>query len=191
MVYELNKDGNLYAIDVDTGNLVWKYQGPGPLIFPGNPTVADGMVYATTGQNASYLGEVGHSQFACLNAYTGKPIWTLSMEALAPRESVAVAYGTLYLIPGDVTTAVDTISGAEYTSLNQLWAMGPSSTTVATPSAAPTGTPTPTSPPTSTPTTTLTSTVSSKLAYVGQRSNPFIYSSGRSLKPHFSLEIHN
>jgi outer membrane protein assembly factor BamB len=52
------------------------------------------------------------------------------MEALAPRESVAVAYGNLYLIPGDVTTAVDTISGAEYNSLSQVWAMGTNSTTV-------------------------------------------------------------
>jgi outer membrane protein assembly factor BamB len=127
MVYELNKDGNLYAIDIDTGNLLWKYQGPGPLIFPGNPTVADGMVYATTGQNAEYLGQVGASQFACLNAYTGQLIWNLPIEALAPRESVAVAYGNLYLIPGDVTKAVDSISGSEYNELNQVWAIGTSS----------------------------------------------------------------
>ncbi len=164
MVYELNKDGNLYAINVETGKLAWKYQGPGPLIFPGNPTVADGMVYATTGQNASYLGEVGHSQFACLNAFTGQPIWQLPMEALAPRESVAVAYGTLYLILGDVTTAVDTISGTEYTSLNQLWAMGPSSTTTPSVTPSPTGkpisTPKPTAAPPPTRTTIKTSTTS-------------------------------
>jgi len=158
MVYELNKDGNLYAINIETGNLVWKYKGPGPLVFPGNPTVADGMVYATTGQNAQYLGQVGHSQFACLNAYTGKPIWKLPIEALAPRESVAVAYGTLYLIPGDVTTAVDTISGAEYTSLNQLWAIGTNSTKIPTPSATPTPTGTPISTPIPTPVPTPTST---------------------------------
>ena len=29
MVYELNKDGYLYAINIETGNLVWKYKGPG------------------------------------------------------------------------------------------------------------------------------------------------------------------
>jgi outer membrane protein assembly factor BamB len=149
MVYELNKDGNLYAINIETGNLVWKYMGPGPLMFPGNPTVADGMVYATTGQNAQYLGQVGASQFACLNAYTGKPIWKLPIEAFAPRESVAIAYGILYIIPGDVTKAVDSISGKEYTTLNQLWAIGPSSTT--TPSATPTPTSTPISTPIPTP----------------------------------------
>ena len=130
MVYALNKDGNLYAVDIDTGNLVWQYKGPGPLIFPGNPTVADGKVYATTGQNASYNGEIGTSQFACLNAYTGRVIWALPMEALAPKESVAVAYGNLYIIPGDVTKAVDTISGNEYSTVNQIWEMGTSSNSV-------------------------------------------------------------
>jgi outer membrane protein assembly factor BamB len=130
MVYELNKDGYLYAINIETGKLAWEYKGPGPLIFPGAPTVADGMVYATTGQAAAYLGQVGASQFACLNAYTGQVIWSLNLEALAPRESVAVAYGNLYFIPGDVTTSVDTISGTEYSAANQLWEIGTSSNSV-------------------------------------------------------------
>lgn len=124
MVYELNKDGYLYALDVDTGDLVWKYKGPGPLIFPGSPTVADGKIYATTGQNASYTGQESDSEFACLDAYTGRVIWTLPIEAFAPRESVAIAYGNLYLIPGDVTTSVDTESGEEYSTFNQAWAIG-------------------------------------------------------------------
>jgi outer membrane protein assembly factor BamB len=127
MVYELNKDGYLYALDLNTGDLVWKYKGPGPLIFPGTPTVADGKVYATTGQAASYAGERSESEFACLDAYTGNIIWTLPIEAFAPRESVAIAYGNLYLIPGNVTTAVDSISGEEYSTMNQLWAIGASS----------------------------------------------------------------
>jgi outer membrane protein assembly factor BamB len=42
---------------------------------------------------------------------------------LPPRESVAIAYGTLYVIPGDVTTSVDTISGNEYATVNELWAI--------------------------------------------------------------------
>jgi outer membrane protein assembly factor BamB len=123
MVYELNKDGYLYAVDVDTGDLVWKYKGPGPLIFPGSPSVADGKVYATTGQTASYTGQESESEFACLDAYTGRVIWTLPIEAFAPRESVAIAYGNLYLIPGDVTTSVDVESGEEYATFNQAWAV--------------------------------------------------------------------
>ncbi len=124
MVYELNKDGHLYALDADTGALVWKYKGPGTLIFPGNPAVADGKIYATTGQDVSYGEEYGESEFACLDAYTGKLLWKLPIEAFAPRESVAIAYGNLYLIPANVTTAVDTISGAEYSTANQVWAIG-------------------------------------------------------------------
>jgi len=124
MVYELNMDGFLYALDLNTGDLVWKYKGPGLLMFPGNPTVADGKLYATTGQVASYTGGIGESEFACLDAYTGGVIWRLPMEAFAPRESVAVAYGNLYLIPGDVTTMVDSKSGEEYSTLNQVWAIG-------------------------------------------------------------------
>ena len=124
IVYELNKDGNLYAIEVETGKLVWKYQGPGTLLWPGYPTVADGKVYATTGEVAQYGGQVGTSEFVCLNAYTGEVNWKLPIEALAPRESVAIAYGRLYLIPGTVTDAVDAISGSEYNTFNQVWAIG-------------------------------------------------------------------
>ncbi len=127
MVYELNKDGHLYALDVNTGDLVWQYAGPGTLIFPGNPVVADGKIYATTGQTASYTGQQSESEFVCLDAYTGELIWKLPIEAFAPRESVAIAYGNLYLIPGDVTTAVDTESGEEYATFNQVWAIGTNS----------------------------------------------------------------
>jgi len=130
MVYELNKDGYLYVIDVETGNLVWKYTGPGTILWSGFPTVADGKVYATTGEVAAYGGEVGTSEFACLDAYTGRLIWKLPMEALAPRESVAVAYGNLYIIPGNVTAAVDSISGSEYTTMDQVWAIGTSTISV-------------------------------------------------------------
>jgi len=130
MVYEPNKDGYLYAIDVETGNLLWKYQGPDTILWPGFPTVADGKVYATTGEVAAYGGLVGTSEFACLDAYTGRLIWKLPIEALAPRESVAVAYGNLYMVPGNVTAAVDSISGSEYETHNEVWAIGTSTVSV-------------------------------------------------------------
>ena len=123
MVYELNKDGYLYALDVDTGDLVWKYKGPGPLFFPGNPVVADGKIYATTGQSASFdpsTGEHSPSEFACLDAYTGRVVWKLPIEAFPPRESVAIAYGNLYLIPGYIKE----LQMDEYTTIDQVWAIG-------------------------------------------------------------------
>jgi outer membrane protein assembly factor BamB len=129
MVYEMNKDGYLYAINIATGNPVWKYKGPDDtLMWPGMPTVADGKVYVTTGELAQYVTQYStYSEFACLNAYTGQPIWKLPIEALPPRESAIVAYGNLYIIPGTVTTAVDTMSGTEYSTVNELWAIGTSS----------------------------------------------------------------
>ena len=122
-VYMLNKDGNLYSLDINTGDAIWNYTGPGFLMFPGSPTVADGKVYATTGQSASYTVEMGESEFACLDAYTGQLMWKLPIESFAPRESVAIAYGTIYMIPGNVTTAVDSISGDEYATLDEVWAL--------------------------------------------------------------------
>ena len=126
MVYEMNKDGYLYAVNVETGVPVWKYKGPDEnLIWPGMPTVADGKIYVTTGELAQYVTNYKtYSEYACLNAYTGQVIWTLPIEALAPRESAIVAYGNLYIIPGSVTTAVDTTSGTEYTTDSELWAIG-------------------------------------------------------------------
>jgi outer membrane protein assembly factor BamB len=125
MVYEPNKDGFVYAIDAATGRVVWKYKGPNEgNIWPGMATVADGKVYLTTGEAVQYNGPPGVSEFACLDAFTGQIIWKLDLEALPPRESVIVAYGNLYIIPGDVTTAVDTLSGTEYSTSNQLWAIG-------------------------------------------------------------------
>ncbi len=131
MIYEMNKDGNLYALDQATGTLVWKYKGPdSSLLWPGMPTVADGKVYVTTGEVAMYGGQVGVSEFACLNAYTGQIIWTLPTEALAPRESDIVAYGNLYMIPGNVTTSVDAISGNEYSRFDEIWCIGSNATQV-------------------------------------------------------------
>ena len=125
MVYEMNKDGYLYAFNMYTGDLMWKYKGPNDsLMWPGMPTVADGKIYLTTGESAQYNGPAGTSEFSCLNAYTGQQIWKLSdIEALPPRESAIVAYGTLYIIPGDVTTSVDTISGNEYATDQQVLAI--------------------------------------------------------------------
>ncbi|MCW4034058.1 MAG: PQQ-binding-like beta-propeller repeat protein, partial [Candidatus Bathyarchaeota archaeon] len=124
MVYEPNKDGSIYAINMTTGDRVWSYQGPGTMLFPGMPTVADGKVYVTSGQDASFGEEVGYSEFVCLDAYTGEAFWKLSIEAFAPRESVAVAYGKLFVIPSNITTAIDSFSGSEYDAHGQIWAFG-------------------------------------------------------------------
>jgi outer membrane protein assembly factor BamB len=122
-VYELNKDGNLYALDVNTGQLMWKHEGPGYFFWPGWPVVAEGKVYATTGQRVSsdpYTMEYSESEFACLDAFTGELVWKLPIEAHTPRESVAIAYGNLYLIPGYIEeNMMDT-----YVTPDEIWAIG-------------------------------------------------------------------
>src|SRR3990170_4923431 len=125
MVYALNKDGHLYALDVETGDLVWKYNGSGPLFFTGNPVVADGKVYATTGQNASYDPAKGancDSEFVCLDAYSGGVIWKLPIEAFPPRESTCIAYGNLYLIPAYIKE----LEMDDYYIIDEVWAIGAS-----------------------------------------------------------------
>ena len=122
-VYELNKDGHLYALDINTGQLAWTYKCPGYLYWPGWPVVADSKVYATTGQLAGVdpiTGEYSKSEFACLDAYTGNLLWKLPIEAYAPRESTAIAYGNLYLIPGYIE--INTMN--EFSTLNEIWAIG-------------------------------------------------------------------
>jgi outer membrane protein assembly factor BamB len=122
MVYALNKDGHLYALDISDGHVVWNYTANMTLYFPGYPVVADGKVYATIGESASVnsTGEHGSSEFTCLDAFSGTTFWTMPLEAYAPKESVAVAYGNLYLIPASIkANQMDS-----YTSLDQVWALG-------------------------------------------------------------------
>ncbi|MFB3888447.1 MAG: PQQ-binding-like beta-propeller repeat protein [Candidatus Bathyarchaeia archaeon] len=98
MVYELNVDGYLYALDQQTGQVVWKYLGPGQY-YPGSVEVADGKVYACTGQkNPSPLTpETSRSEYSCLDAFTGKVIWQISKEfGSGPSDNNLIAYGNLY-----------------------------------------------------------------------------------------------
>ena len=122
-VYELNKDGNLYALDVNTGQLIWKHEGPGYIFWPGWPVVGDGKVYATTGQRVSmdpYTLEYSESEFVCLDAFTGELVWKLPIETHSPRDSVAIAYGNLYIIPGYIKeNEMDS-----YETLDEVWAIG-------------------------------------------------------------------
>ncbi len=62
-IYFGSDDGNIYAVDVETGRQIWKYPTKGPV--SSTPTVEGGVVYAT-----SYDGKL-----YALNAETGAVKW--------------------------------------------------------------------------------------------------------------------
>ena len=118
-------DGWLYALGADRGNLLWKFQGApksrlvlgnGRLIdtwcVRGGPVVAQGKVYFAAGI-WPFMGVFLH----CLDATSGKPVWTNSGEGseylvhpheassfggIAPQGTLAVA-GPYLLVPGGRT----------------------------------------------------------------------------------------
>jgi outer membrane protein assembly factor BamB len=104
MVYELNVDGYLYAMAAKTGQVIWKYLGPGQY-YPGSIEVADGKVYANTGQkNPSPLTpETSRSEYSCLDAFTGQVIWQIDKEfGAGPSDTNCIAYGNLYGIDNSI-----------------------------------------------------------------------------------------
>ena len=129
MVYEMNKDGILYAINMENGDFVWKYIGPdNTLLWPGMPSVADGKVYVTTGETAMYGGASRRLPVCMLKRLHGTSHLDATNRSLsAKRISRIIAYGNLYMIPGNVTTSVDSVSGNEYSRINEVWAIGSNS----------------------------------------------------------------
>jgi len=105
-VYSLNQDAHLYALDAKTGKMVWKYKGPG-VFYHGHAIVGGGKVYAQTGDDIytdPNTHEPGKNEYACLDAETGKLIWTLPIGVNAPNGPHSIAYGNLYIIPAFKTT---------------------------------------------------------------------------------------
>ncbi|MCW4015767.1 MAG: PQQ-binding-like beta-propeller repeat protein [Candidatus Bathyarchaeota archaeon] len=99
MVYCTNVDGNTYALDVETGEVIWTHWAGG-LYYPGHIQIADGKVYVCTSQaNPSPITpESSHSEYSCLDAYTGKVIWKVQgLEFTAgPIDTTCIAYGNFY-----------------------------------------------------------------------------------------------
>jgi len=122
-VYSMNQDKNLYAIDVETGEVVWKYEGPG-VYYQGIPIIADGKVYAQTGDTL-YMDpdthEPGKSEYVCLDAETGKLLWKLPIQIGSPSPGQCVAFGNLYLIPNRIKLAPYAAGARGYDPLDEVW----------------------------------------------------------------------
>ncbi len=125
ILYFGGDDGNVYAVDAETGRQIWKRATGGPV--PATPAVADGTVYI-----GSYDGK-----FYALDAHTGELKWKFRTEGerrfeakgihgFQPKtqtiadpfdvflSSPVVAQGAVYFGSGDGNLyAVDTVTGEE------------------------------------------------------------------------------
>jgi parallel beta-helix repeat protein len=78
--------GNMYALDVATGNKIWNYStGPNNLVFS-SPAVVNGVVYFGSDDRQVYA----------LNAVTGEKIWSYPTGALT-ESSPSVVDGVVYI----------------------------------------------------------------------------------------------
>ncbi|HWY55396.1 MAG TPA: PQQ-binding-like beta-propeller repeat protein [Terriglobales bacterium] len=100
MVYFGSNDGNVYAVNADTGALVWKAEGSGP-------AVADGIIY--------FMGSYDTFLYA-RNAKTGALVWAYNIQifAFAPVVSDGVVYVTAATAAGYDLFALDARTGFLY-----------------------------------------------------------------------------
>ncbi len=117
--YEQNFDGYLYAINATTGDLIWRYKGPGHF-YPAGPTVADGKVYCQIG-TANYrdpaTGERGWDENVCLDAFTGKVYWSMDIET----GQAASAFGNLYFALSQQNQSPTSFHGHSGANPGEVW----------------------------------------------------------------------
>lgn len=115
IVYAESDDRYLYALDAQTGKLLWQ-QGPLVNVLMGNPVVANGLVYVTAGDTgfpfsqlmkdqqsggkASLVRGLGYSALYAFNAQTGKPVWRYDFNGNAMPTPVADG-NSVYMATGD------------------------------------------------------------------------------------------
>ena len=84
--------------------------GPGQS-YPGSVQIADGKVYACTGEaTVSPIVGMGSSEYSCFNASTGQVIWQVPKEFEAgPSDYACIAYGNFYDVNQELSngTTVD------------------------------------------------------------------------------------
>jgi outer membrane protein assembly factor BamB len=99
-VYASCYDGHIYAYDVNSGRTVWNFSSGnsgtetpfGTWPFWGPPVVADGKVYASTGEHSPTNPMTRGYRLYCLDAETGQPLWSI---AFGGQESKTIADGAL------------------------------------------------------------------------------------------------
>jgi len=98
--------GYIYALDEEIGALIWLYEAN--QWITSSPAVLNGKVFV-----AGFNGDI-----FCLNATTGKKIWSYNVGAIRMRGSPAVAYGKVFVTIGTGTTfALDEETGSRIWSI--------------------------------------------------------------------------
>ncbi len=101
-VYSMGNDGIFYALNANTGALIWKY-ATGYGVSGVSPAVANGMVYVEGGTGNLYA----------LNASTGVLLWTYASAGGFGIVLPAVANGVVYAGgQGNDVYALDASTGA-------------------------------------------------------------------------------
>jgi outer membrane protein assembly factor BamB len=75
-VYVGSLDGNLYYLDTNNGNVIWKFQTEGPILA--TPTIVDNKIYfpsCTGGYPIPLQTPSPNGDFYCLDANSGSVIW--------------------------------------------------------------------------------------------------------------------
>ncbi len=101
-LYSGSFDGNLYAYDLNTGNVAWKFysgdsgtetvMGTWPMWF--GPIVADGVVFCGTGEETPTQPLTRGNRVFALDAETGQEIWHIAgyMSLKAVAEGYLIGY---------------------------------------------------------------------------------------------------
>jgi outer membrane protein assembly factor BamB len=84
VVYVASADGNVYALDANSGVMKWKYPAG---VYTSSPAVANGIIYVGSDDDNVYA----------LNASTGKELWSYDTGGFISYASPTVANGILYI----------------------------------------------------------------------------------------------
>jgi outer membrane protein assembly factor BamB len=123
-LYSTGYSGIVYCYDTTTGDLLWNYTAYGGLAVPSGAystligAIADGKIYLSSYEHSANAPHWKGSQMWCLDANTGKTVWTV--DGWFADYSMAVADG--YLVTLD-----------DYNLQYYCFGKGPSATTVEAP----------------------------------------------------------
>jgi outer membrane protein assembly factor BamB len=82
-------DHRLYALDVQTGDVLWTHRAPGPI--SGAPTVLGGLVYfSSCGSCSSYESNRHARRTFAVDAVTGRLVWSFPDGEYSPAVSDGV-----------------------------------------------------------------------------------------------------